>query len=68
LESKRRGANSQDLWVATRETVFDAWSGPLDPLTFAVVPAVLGVLTMLACLQPARRAMAVDPLVTLKQA
>jgi len=54
--------------VATRETVFDAWSGPLDPLTFAVVPAVLGVLTMLACLQPARRAMAVDPLVTLKQA
>jgi len=38
--------------------------GPLDPLTFAVVPAVLGVLTMLACLQPARRAMAVDPAVT----
>ena len=42
--------------------------GPLDPLTFAVVPAVLGVLTMLACLQPARRAMAVDPAVTLRQA
>jgi predicted permease len=40
---------------------------PLDPLTFAVVPAVLGVLTMLACLQPARRAMAVDPSVTLRQ-
>jgi putative ABC transport system permease protein len=39
---------------------------PLDPLTFAVVPAVLGVLTMLACLQPARRAMAVDPAVTLR--
>jgi ABC-type lipoprotein release transport system permease subunit len=32
------------------------------------VPAVLGVLTMLACLQPARRAMAVDPAVTLRQA
>jgi putative ABC transport system permease protein len=42
--------------------------GPLDPLTFALVPAVLGVLTILACLQPARRAMAVDPAVTLRQA
>jgi putative ABC transport system permease protein len=41
---------------------------PLDPLTFAVVPTVLGVLTMLACLHPARRAMAVDPAVTLRQA
>lgn len=42
--------------------------GPLDPLTFAVVPTVLGVITMIACLQPARRAMAVDPAVTLRQA
>ena len=24
-------ANSQDLWVATRETVFDAWSEPTNP-------------------------------------
>ena len=23
-------ANSQDLWVATRETVFDAWSEPIN--------------------------------------
>ncbi|HUS12565.1 MAG TPA: hypothetical protein VMZ30_19000 [Pyrinomonadaceae bacterium] len=23
-------ANSQDLWVATRETVFDAWSAPIN--------------------------------------
>ena len=22
--------NSQDLWVATRETVFDAWSEPIN--------------------------------------
>jgi Tol biopolymer transport system component len=29
--SERPGiANSQDLWVATRETVFDAWSDPIN--------------------------------------
>ena len=30
--SNRPGAiaNSQDLWVATRETVFDAWSEPIN--------------------------------------
>src|SRR5262245_58389647 len=41
--------------------------GPLDPLTFSAVPAILGVLTLLACLQPARRAVSVDPAVTLRQ-
>jgi putative ABC transport system permease protein len=40
---------------------------PLDPLTFAAVPAVLAVLTLLACLQPARRAVSVDPAITLRQ-
>jgi hypothetical protein len=33
-------ANSQDLWVATRETVFDAWSEPTNlgsPLNSALV-------------------------------
>jgi ABC-type antimicrobial peptide transport system permease subunit len=40
---------------------------PLDPLTFVAVPAVLGVLTLLACLQPARRAVAVDPAITFRQ-
>jgi ABC-type antimicrobial peptide transport system permease subunit len=34
---------------------------PLDPLTYAVVAAVLGVATILACWVPARRAMRVDP-------
>jgi hypothetical protein len=32
--------NSQDLWVATRETVFDAWSRPINlgsPLNSALV-------------------------------
>jgi ABC-type antimicrobial peptide transport system permease subunit len=41
--------------------------GPLDPLTFAAVPAVLGCLTVLACLNPARRATSVDPVVALRQ-
>jgi len=32
FNSNRPGsiANSQDLWVATRETVFDAWSAPVN--------------------------------------
>jgi Tol biopolymer transport system component len=32
FNSNRPGsiANSQDLWVATRETVFDAWSEPIN--------------------------------------
>ena len=39
--SERPGIpNSQDLWVATRETVFDAWSAPINlgsPLNSALV-------------------------------
>jgi hypothetical protein len=33
FNSNRPGsiANSQDLWVATRDTVFDAWSAPINP-------------------------------------
>jgi hypothetical protein len=33
FNSNRPGsiANSQDLWVATRESVFDAWSEPINP-------------------------------------
>ena len=33
-----------------------------DPVTFVVVPALLSVVALLACLIPARRAAAVDPL------
>ena len=38
-----------------------------DPATFASVAAILGGVTGLACLLPARRALRVDPLVALRQ-
>lgn len=44
--------------------IFDL--SPLDPLTFATVAAVLALTGLIACLVPARRASAVDPLVALR--
>jgi ABC-type antimicrobial peptide transport system permease subunit len=38
-----------------------------DPPTYAIAVAALGVIAMLACYLPARRAMRVDPIVALKQ-
>jgi ABC-type antimicrobial peptide transport system permease subunit len=39
---------------------------PLDPMTYAVVPVILVVATVLASYVPARRAVAVDPLEALR--
>jgi putative ABC transport system permease protein len=38
----------------------------LDPLTFVLVPLALGCVALLACLNPARRAAATDPALTLR--
>jgi putative ABC transport system permease protein len=37
-----------------------------DPMTFAVVPVLLGIVTMAACFNPARRATRVSPMEVLK--
>ena len=39
----------------------------LDPFTFVVVPALLGGVALVACLSPAIRAAAVDPVVALRR-
>jgi putative ABC transport system permease protein len=44
--------------------LFETW--PYDPVTFAAVPVVLMMVTMAASYLPARRAAAVDPVISLR--
>jgi hypothetical protein len=39
---------------------------PIDPVTFAAAPAILGIVTLVACLLPARRAATIDPMIALR--
>ena len=41
-------------------------SNPTDPLTYAAVVALLTMVAALACLAPARRAAAIDPIGALR--
>jgi predicted permease len=41
---------------------------PIDPIVFVVVPAILGIVALLAGYVPARRAVSVDPVIALRRA
>ena len=58
-------AGSLAATTAIRSMLFGV--SPLDPVSFAVAPAILAAVALLACYVPARRALRVDPLVALRE-
>jgi ABC-type antimicrobial peptide transport system permease subunit len=46
--------------------VLAIWRKSTDPVTFVVVPILLLLVTLVACLIPARKAAKVDPMCTLR--
>ena len=52
------------LGRAMRELVFNV--GPADPVTFIAMPALLAAVALVACVVPARRALAVEPVEALR--
>jgi ABC-type antimicrobial peptide transport system permease subunit len=40
---------------------------PLDPLTFALAPLTIALIALAACAVPARRALKIDPMTSLRE-
>jgi putative ABC transport system permease protein len=62
------GIGLAGAWMLTRwiaSLLFEV--SPTDPATFAAVSGLLGLVAMLACYLPARRAAQVDPMAALRQ-
>jgi putative ABC transport system permease protein len=57
-------AGAVALGRAMRELLFNV--GPADPVTFIAMPALLLIVALAACVLPARRALAVDPVSALR--
>jgi len=53
--------------LATRLLASELYGvSPVDPLTFGFAALVMGIVTMIACYIPTRRAMKTDPLIALR--
>ena len=57
------GAYVAARWLQSQ--LFEVRAG--DPLTFAMVPAILAAIALAACYLPARRAARIDPMIALRQ-